>query len=218
MNSHTAYEDTMAELGKTYNVFISHAAKDSAIVHEIASILRESGLDSFTDNELAPGADWSDAIWEALAESRALIAIVSPSGSTPRMGIEIGAARAWHKPIYAVVTDPSATLSDPALAGIPLYTTGRLEDVIRLIRASAQQLSEEDRLLLVQLYSQMDISVDQLTLDPRQLETLVKNFARRSGKAVDGELLLSELLRLHKQGRLNRNGPSGPSTPKPEPD
>jgi hypothetical protein len=208
----------MAELGKTYNVFISHAAKDSAIVHEIASILRESGLDSFTDNELAPGADWSDAIWEALAESRALIAIVSPSGSTPRMGIEIGAARAWHKPIYAVVTDPSATLSDPALAGIPLYTTGRLEDVIRLIRASAQQLSEEDRLLLVQLYSQMDISVDQLTLDPRQLETLVKNFARRSGKAVDGELLLSELLRLDKQGRLNRNGPSGPSTPKPEPD
>jgi hypothetical protein len=207
----------MAELGKTYNVFISHAAKDSAVVHEIASILGESGFESFTDNELAPGADWSDAIWEALAESRALLAIVSPAGLTPRMGIEIGAARAWHKPIYAVVTDPSATPVDPALAGIPLYTTGRLEDVIRLIRSSAQQLSEEDRLALGELYSEMDISVDQLTLDPRQLAALVKKFAKRTGKAADGERLLSELLRLRKQGRLVRKGSSDRRTPKREP-
>src|SRR3954447_22516850 len=105
----------MAELGKTYNVFISHATKDSAVALEVARIFRESGLESFTDKELAPGADWSDAIWEALAERRAVLAIVSPSGLTSRMGIEIGAARAWHKPIYAVVTDPSATSVDPAL-------------------------------------------------------------------------------------------------------
>jgi TIR domain-containing protein len=207
----------MAELGKTYNVFISHAAKDSAIVHEIASILRASGLDSFTDNELAPGADRSDAIWEAVAESRAVVAIVSPSGLTPRMGIEIGAARAWHKPIYAVVTEPSATSLDPALTGIPLYTSGRLEDVIKLIRVSTQQMSEEDRLALSELYSETDVSVDQLTLDPRQLTTLVKKFAKRTGKAVDGERLLSELLRLRKQGRLVRKGSSDRKTPKREP-
>lgn len=207
----------MTELGKSYNVFISYAPRDEAVALEVATICRQSGLESFTDNELAPGADWSDAIWEALAESRALLAIVSPSGPTPRMGIEIGAARAWHKPIYAVVTDPSATLLDPALAGIPLYTAGRLDDVIRLIRASASQLSEEDRLVLGQLYSEMDISVDQLTLDPRQLGDLVKKFTKRTGKAVDGERLLSELLRLRKQGKLDCNGPSAQSTPGPEP-
>jgi hypothetical protein len=207
----------MAELGKSYNVFISYAPRDEAVALEVAGICGESGLESFTDNELAPGADWSDAIWEALAESRALLAIVSPSGLTPRMGIEIGAARAWHKPIYSVVTEPSATSVDPALTGIPLYTSGRLEDVIKLIRISAQQLSEEDRLALSELYSETDVSVDQQTLDPRQLRTLVKKFAKRTGKAVDGERLLSELLRLRKQGSLVRKGSSGRNTPKREP-
>ena len=48
--------------------------------------------------------------WEALAESRALLTILSPSGLTSSMELEIGAARAWNKPIYGVVTDPSSTV------------------------------------------------------------------------------------------------------------
>ena len=207
----------MAELGKAYDVFISHSAKDSALAIEVANACRESGLEAVTDTELLPGENWGDAIWEALAESRALLTIVSPSGLTPEMAIEIGAARAWNKPIYAIVTDPASNRLIPALTGIPLYTYGRIQDVIKAIKTSVEEFSEEDRVILIELYSRMGISVDQLILDPRQRDTLVKKFVKKSGRIVEGERLLSELLRLRKQGRLARKRSADRTKPKREP-
>jgi hypothetical protein len=194
----------MADLGKTYDVFVSHSAKDSALALEVANACRASGLEAVTNTELLSGEDVSDALWDALAESRALLTIVSPSGPTASMAIEIGAARAWNKPIYAVVTDPSSTRPAPALSGIPLYTAGRLQDVIKSIRASAEQFSEQDRSILEGLYSDLGVSADQLALEPRKLRLLMERFSKRSGKVMEGERLLSELLRLRKQGRLVR--------------
>jgi hypothetical protein len=127
------------------------------------------------------------------------------------MAIEIGAARAWNKPIYAVVTDPSASYSGLALRGVPLYTAGRLADVVRAIRVSVQEFTEEDSLILARLYSESGATVDQFALDPRQLERLAKSFARLSGKRIDGDRLLSELLRLRKQKKLARRRPAGRS-------
>ena len=69
--------------------------------------------------------------WEALAESRALLTILSPSGLTSSMELEIGAARAWNKPIYGVVTDPSSTRVPPAFTRVDLYTAGRVQEIIR---------------------------------------------------------------------------------------
>jgi TIR domain len=192
----------MAELVKTYDVFIAHSAKDSALALEVANACRDSALEAVTYTELLPGENLGDAIWEALAESRALVTIVSPSGPTPAMAIESGAARAWNKPIYAIVTDPASNRLDSALTGIPLYTYGRIQDVISSIKASVEEFSEDDRVILGELYSRMGTSVDQLILDPRQRETLVKKFAKSSGKVVEGERLLFELVRLRKQGRL----------------
>ena len=192
----------MAELSKTYDVFISHSAKDSALALEIANACRESGLEAVTNTELLPGENVSDAIWDAVAESRALLTIVSPTGPTASMAIEIGAARAWNKPIYAVVTDPSSTRIAPALTGVPLYTPGRIQDVITSIRASIEKFSDQDRGVLTELYSELEVSADQLALDPRQLGLLVKKFEKRTGRVVEGERLLSELLRLRKQGVL----------------
>ena len=91
-----------------------------------------------------------------------LLTIVSPSGPTPEMAIEIGAARAWNKPIYAIVTDPASNRLIPALTGIPLYTYGRIQDVIKAIKASVEEFSEDDRVILIELYSRMGTSVDQL--------------------------------------------------------
>jgi hypothetical protein len=207
----------MAKLRKTFDVFISYSPKDATTALEVATMCRESGLEAFTDMGLPPGDDWSDAIWEALAESRALLTIVSPAGPTPSMAIEIGAARAWNKPIYAVVTEPSSTRLTPGLAGIPLYTTGRLPDVIRSIRASVDQLTDEDRTVLGQIYTEMGVSTDQLALSPRKLESLVKKFTRSRGKVVEGERLLSELFRLRKQGRLAGKRSSVRKRPKHEP-
>lgn len=202
---------------KSYDVFISHSAKDAALADEIANACRAGGLEAFTDIELATGTDTGEALWEALAESRALLTILPPSGPTPSMAIEIGAARAWNKPIFAVVTEPSSTRIPPALSGIRLYTTGRLQDVIEAAKSSAQQLSEEDRTTLAGLYPDIGVSVDQLALDPRALEGLVRRFEKARGKAVPGERLLSELLRLRKQGALAVGHPTRRARSRQEP-
>jgi hypothetical protein len=192
----------MADANKTCDVFIAHAAEDAALAGDIANACRASGLEAITAAEILPAENVSDALWDALAESRALLAVLSRSGPTPSMAIELGAARAWNKPIFGVVADPTLTDLPPGLSGIHLYTSGRVEDVIRAIKRSSEELTEEDRSLLAQRYTEMGASVDQLALEPRLLQELVKRFTAGTGKAVPGERLLSELLRMRKQGRL----------------
>src|SRR3954468_14285010 len=126
----------MVNVSKTYDVFISHSAGDAKLAMKVAKACREVGIEAVTSREVLPTADTSDALWEALAESRALLTILSPSGPTASMGIEIGATRAWNKPIYAIVTDPSLTRLPVALTGIDLFTTGRVSDVIKAIKSS----------------------------------------------------------------------------------
>jgi hypothetical protein len=151
-------------------------------------------------------------LWDALAESRALLTILSPSGPTPSMAIEIGAARAWNKPIYGVVTDPSVTCLPPALSGVQLYTIGRIQDIINAIELSNQELSDDDRSFLIKLYSELGVSVDQFALDLKELGKLVKKFTKGRGKAVSGERLLSELFRMRKRGKLFLKRPGGRPT------
>lgn len=194
----------MPDDNKTYDVFIAHSANDAALALEVVTACRANGLEAITDMELQPGANVGDAVWEALAESRALVAILSPSGLTPSMGIELGAALAWNKPIFGVLTNPSLNPLPGDLMGVHLYTPGRIEDVIRAIKQSGQELSEEDRVLLARLFTEVGVSVDQLALERDRLGELVKQFAANTGRAVPGERLLSELLRMRKQGRLTR--------------
>jgi hypothetical protein len=72
-------------------------------------------------------------------------------------------------------------------------------------------LTDEDRSYLTELYADMGVSVDQLILNPRQLGELVKKYNRSRGKDLAGERLLSELLRMRKQGKLVKNRSSGRS-------
>ncbi len=202
----------MADRGRACDVFISNSTRDGPLAAEVADACRSSGLEAFTSTELPAGRDIGDALREALAESRAVIMILSPSDLTPAMAIELGAAMAWNKPIYAIASEPSATRLPSAMAGIDLYTTGRLEDVIHRIKAGVEQLTEEDRVFLSRLYSGLDISVDELALEPVRRGELVKEFKKGRGKTISEEKLLSELLRLRKQGKLIRRGTRRPTS------
>jgi hypothetical protein len=204
----------MADASKTYDVFVSHSPNDAQLASEIANACRANGLDAITYAELLPAPNAGDALWEALAESRALLAVLSRSGLTPSMAIELGAARAWNKPVFGVVADPTLTNLPAGLSGIHLYTSGRVEDAIRAIKLSRKELSEDDRSLLAKLYTEIGVSVDQLALDPRHLEDLVKRFSAGAGKVVPGERLLAELLRMRKQGKLMKGRSSSRSKPR----
>jgi hypothetical protein len=205
----------MAHDRKACDVFISHAAGDAALAREVAAACRADGLMAVTPAELpADVKRQGDAIWEALAESRAVIFLVSPVGLTPNMTVEMGAAWAWNKPIYGVVIDPTAPHVPLPFGEIKLYPVGRIEDVLDAVRLSARQFSDDDRETLNQLYSAIGVPVDQYALEPLHLQELVKRFRTDTGKSVSGERLLSELLRMRKQGKLTKNRVSGRSKPR----
>jgi hypothetical protein len=203
----------MATDRKTIDVFISHSVNDTALAVELANACRASGLEAVAGKELPPGDDPTETLWEALAESRAVVAVLSPSGLTPWMGIEIGAARAWNKPIFGVVPDFSYASLPPALADVHLYPASGIDDVVEAIKASGRQLSDEDRSFLATAFASLGVSVDQLALEPARLQALSKRFNAHTGKNIAGERLLSELLRMRKQGLLSRKLPPDRSRP-----
>jgi hypothetical protein len=203
----------MATVSKTCDIFISHAEADSGLAQEIASACRASGLETVTDADfLGAAGDIGHTLREALAESRALVAIFSATAPTSPMTIEIGAAQAWNKPIYAIIADPSAARVPGDFSGIPLFTAGRIRDVIKAVKSNIRQLSDDDRVFLAEIYAAMGVSLDELEGDPGPLDILVEKFEKGRGKAVAGERLLSELSRLRKQGKLTKKRSAHQST------
>ena len=61
----------------------------------IEKAFRESGLEAVSTSDLGPGENASDALWEALTESRAFVIVLSSNETTPNMMFEFGAAKAW---------------------------------------------------------------------------------------------------------------------------
>jgi len=194
-----------ATVDTTYDVFVSHAASDAKVASKIAHLLDAAGLQTFHEGSLEPGMDIKDVLWQALAESRALIAIISPETPWHAMGmIEIGAAAAWNKPVFLILNGPSSTKLPAALSAYPVYPISRLEEVIREIRTGLHPLSDEERDLLVELYRKSKTPTDQLNQSPRTLRELTEKFNRSSHRTLSGERLLLELLRMRKHRLLPR--------------
>jgi hypothetical protein len=191
----------MAKRNRLCDVFIANSPGDATLATAIANTCHASGLEAITNAELPPELETSNALWEALAECRALIVILPPSGPTASMWIEIGAVRAWNKPIFGVSTDPSTRLPS-ALSDIRFYVTTRIDELINAIKSADRDLSEADASVLAEVYEEIGKSVDQLILEPKLRQRLVRRFTARSRKAVTEERLLSELLRMRKQRRL----------------
>lgn len=194
-----------ATASKTCDVFISHAVSDSHLASEIASSLQAVGLETFHGGSVSAGEDVSDAIWDALAESRALIVIVSPDVPPRAMGmVEIGAATAWNKPVFVLINGPSSTRIPPALSKYPVYPLGRLEEVISAIRTGFEPLTDREREVLTENYRVLGTPADQLSQSPQALRKLTTQFNRQTDRQYSGERLLSELLRMRKKRELPR--------------
>jgi hypothetical protein len=195
----------MATASKTYDVFLSYKSSDRDLADEIAARLESAGLQPFFDVGLVPATDISAAIWDALAECRALIAIISVDSTPDAMGmVEIGAATAWNKPIYLVLNGPPSTRLPDALKPYPMYPRNRLDEVIQKIRTEFEPLTDDDREVLASTYKEFNVSADQLSQSAKPLRELTMRFNRRTNRQLSGERLLSELLRLRKKGVLPR--------------
>src|SRR5580704_7264515 len=99
----------MPKAKTTIDVFISHSHRDAAISAELARVLRSYDLRVFTDAEVVGGQSIEDAIWEAMSESQALVALIPEGDPSAWIAFELGAAKAWNKPIFAIASNPAAS-------------------------------------------------------------------------------------------------------------
>ncbi len=185
-----------------YDVFISHNHRNLTFVNEVSRFLRALDLLVFTDTEIDIGDQSESVIWEAMAESQALVAIISDNDFGANMAFELGAARAWNKPVYAVASDPTSYRLPPALHGVPVFTANRLEEMASRIKNSSSLLTKPETDILVEEYFHGDTTVDQLILQPNRLANFTKQFKKRAGRDIASEELLRSLLRLRKRGLL----------------
>lgn len=69
---------------KRYDVFLSYAHSDRAVVEHLARELREREITAFLDRwELIPGEPWQAAMEAALESSKAVLVFLGPSGLGP---------------------------------------------------------------------------------------------------------------------------------------
>jgi hypothetical protein len=194
----------MATASKVCDVYISHALRDADLAKELVTSVRAVGLEPAASMDFSATEEAGDALWDALAECRAFVAVVSSAGLTASTGFELGAAQGWNKPVFAVLTD-SSTKAPAALARAAIYPAARIDDIVKAIQAIGEPLSDEDREVLVEVYQSMQLPLDKLVLEPWHADKLVQRFKARSHRSVSGERLLSELLRMRKRGPLKHH-------------
>ncbi len=198
---------TMATATTTYDVFLSHSSRDRDVAADIANRLQAEGLEPFYDASIQVGETISQAIWDALAECHAFIAIVSPESSPDAMSmVELGAATAWNKPVFVLLNGPASMRLPDALQRFDAYPLNRVDDILGRIRHNLKPLSDNEHMVLAETYRDLDVPADQLGQSPSSLRQLVEQFNAKTKKHLSGDRLLSELLRMRKQGKLPRLG------------
>jgi nucleoside 2-deoxyribosyltransferase len=193
----------------TFDVFVSHSSRDREFAADVADRLNAEGLQPFYDASVPIGQEISKAIWDALAECHAFIVIVSPDSAPDAMGmVELGAATAWNKPIFVLLNGPASTRVPEALGKYQVYPRNRIDEVLTEIRRNFEPITDDERQVLMETYSNLGIPADRLSQSPRDLQELVETFTEKTSKQLSGTRLLSELLRMRKQAKLPRLNPS----------
>ncbi len=93
-------------------VFISHSSRDAAVAHEPAAALEAGGVACWiSGRDVAPGANYQEAIVGAIAGARALVLLLTEAANALSTAVEKPAR--WRRK------------SLPVLVGFPCSVGGR---------------------------------------------------------------------------------------------
>lgn len=189
-----------------YVVFLSSSVTEGQTASLVERALTEAGLGVVSAPKLVQaGENIQNRLWKAIAESDAVVVVIDPSRPLPSStGVEVGAAMAWHKPIYVLLTE-AGNAKLPANLG-ESYPVARIDDLVQSLRRALKPLAREDQEVLAAVYSELGIPADRLLHQPAAIDELARGFQAHAGRQVAGERLVQELLRLRKSGRLPRVG------------
>jgi hypothetical protein len=127
-----------------YDIVLSYPAREKNLARVIEQQLSEAGLTVFgisgQEFESAPplAADMADAIRDALAESRALLVVVTPQFlHSSAFAVQLGAAWASRKPTYVLLSGINPSDLPPYVRRHHLYPLAQVSDVVRQLARSA---------------------------------------------------------------------------------
>ena len=188
----------------TCDVYLSYKSEDEKTAIEVAEILRMHGLRVFSQHQVRLDSEREQLIWDAMAESQALVMIISASEFTPNMSFELGAAKAWNKSLFGILTDSSLLRGPAELVGMDFIPLERIDDLAIQIKQSLEPLRSDEVEKLLKEYSVLGVPVDHLAMQNAALTDLTKRVEKATRRHLTRESLLRTLIRLRKQGALPR--------------
>lgn len=195
----------MIQADQPLSVFLAFTAQDTDAAEAVREALGNRGLSVVGAESAKPSEDWSQTIWDTLARSNAMVAIISPQAtSSANVLVEIGAAWAWQMPVYVVLISPEVSRVPAFLEKYPAYPLNRIDDIARSILEGAKTLSDQEQVALAEIYAGLQTPLDELVLSPGAVADLRAQFNRKCKTRFGAEGLLQELFRLRKAGRLPR--------------
>ena len=187
------------------DVFLSYSLPEAQTADLVERALVGAGLNVLSPSKLENGTPYEDTIQLAIAESQIVVVIIDPrQAPSSTTAVELGAAIAWGKPIY-VVTEPGNTRLPDYLQNYPVFPVSRIDDLVQSARHdTTKSLSEDERSILYDVYSEVGIPRDKLVMTPSALKKLTIIFNDRSNTRVSQEQLAREIILLGKRGKLPR--------------
>jgi len=189
----------------TDDVFLSASARDVGMTQVVRHALEEAGLAVFVPEreEISPRA--ADAIREAIAESGAFVALLTPSHvNSNLLAIEIGGASTWNKPIFLLLDGLTGREIPSYLKRYKAFPATKLSTLVRSVLASCRPLSEPSLEILISMYSGLDVPADWLFRQPDLLDSLTRDFNKVTGEDLSAERVLREILTMRKRGQLQK--------------
>lgn len=195
----------MINKSRTFEVFVAATRHDAAVADVVQRAFEDVGLTVFSFTKAETGARWGDKVREALAESNAFVAVLTPAAlRSPGLTLELGGAIAWNKPIYILLDGIGPSQVPVFLRDFELRPISEIAKVVKAVLRNAQPFSEQHTETLGKLYREIGVPADHLAVRPAELDALTRAFNSECGTKLPPERILQQLLRLRKAGKLPR--------------
>lgn len=153
---------------------------------------------------MSGGLRIQEKVREKLVEAKAVVAVVDQESiRNSSVMFELGMAMGWDKPVWIIMASHGPSSSIPLeLRDWKYSTIDNIDTVCREISEISAPLNSTDRDILGHIYQQNNVGTDKLVTNPNLLADLSRKFNKRSSRKVSSSILLQELIRMRKSGKL----------------
>jgi hypothetical protein len=124
-----------------YNIFISYSLEDNVFADKLINELNALGFETWNDNDLVVGSNWTVEVDRALNNSDLIIQLLSQGPSKPELGLyELGFALSAKKKIIFIILSGEHMITG-SLRRIPLIDARNL-DVSQTVNKLRMYLDE----------------------------------------------------------------------------